>query len=133
MRRSQGWMGWSRVLVLVSLWIVPHYAHGQEGETIEVSRRTFWEAVRTECAEQEAKASQYDVCRANLSEVTQYRDELHGQIDVYQQLEKERLDAVRAEALMRRELEERWKTTTWLMLVGGGVLLGLGGGILISL
>ena len=98
-----------------------------------VSREEFWDAVRHECAEHEAKAGQYDRCRAALSEVTQYRDELHGQLEVYEELEIERLDAVRAEAVMRAELDDKWSALTWLAIVGGAALASFGAGLAVGL
>jgi hypothetical protein len=98
-----------------------------------VTRDAFWEAVRTECSEMDAKASQYDRCRASLSELTQYRDELHGQITVYQQQEAKCLDTVRAEAVLRKELDDRWGWPTWLGVAVGALVVGFGAGVIIGI
>ena len=107
---------------MASLMLPAASASGQEKC---VTPEVFFEAVEHECRESAAKASQYDRCRGALAEMTQYRDELHGQIQVYEKLEKERLDAVRAEAVLR----ERWTWKTWVVLVGAAALTGFGVGI----
>ena len=93
----------------------------------------FWEAVQFECRESEAKAREYDRCRANLSEVTQYRDELHGQIEILEGLSEERLEAVRSEAVLKAKLESRLSPVTWIAISASALLLGFGAGFVAGL
>jgi len=73
------------------------------------------------------------LCRESLANTGHHRDELVGALGVYKDLEAERLDAIRSEALLRKELEDRWSLTSWLLVVGGAALVGFGTGVVVGL
>ena len=123
----------STTLLAASLTIHAPFAHGQTPETMTITPDVFHEAVLAQCAEDVAKANQFERCRANLSEVRQYRDELQGQLDVFEGIDEKRLELVRREALLQAELDRRWEWSTWALLVGASALVGFGAGFAVGL
>lgn len=104
--------------------MLPDYAIGQQSETMCVTRAQYWQAVKLECKEASAKASQYDTCRQMLDDVRVQRDTAQGALLEYRGLDAQRLELIRKVEQQRLELEQRWHTLAVVGIAAASILLG---------
>jgi hypothetical protein len=111
------------LLCLLTLSAPTSYAHGQE--TMCVSKHDFREAVRAECRDYQAKAGQYDVCRAHLAKQVSAFDQCRGQLAVLVDIDRRRIEA---------EIKAAEGYSVWSVLTGVvvGVVAGIIGALVVT-
>jgi hypothetical protein len=114
-------------LALVLILLLMSSASGQETidpDVMCVTRAQYWEAVRLECAEAEAKAAEFSACRSELGRVAAENNRLRGQLESFAGVDAQRIALVARLAEVQAERDSRWSSFAF----GGGIVGGIAAG-----